>query len=843
MATRDEVVESAISDVERVLDFGERFTRACPGDIKPRTHQIIRMAELVEGALGEEYRTRGTRRAVIADATSAGKTLTAVGIKALRDQRSGSNGKALVIAPEQAIREAWKPDRINEYCRSMGLPLQDVRFLERNSMEKAFEGDMIFVNYHKFGYLPDINANPYRQAVLDHAHLLREVIFDESQNLKTITANRTCALIDVVERTRGLPALIMSAAPIPNKLKDAGFLLYLLDPIAYKKYATLDFQYNMDPDAIRNAILTHSWFHLSRDDVGQMFGLPSIEGENTPTHIPLDDRVADAYVNVWAQRMDSGAKILQLRRTLLTAKVPYIIQTVREGKEKDARTQFSIFTFLKDGFITENGGQEGSLVRELKRMGLRVGIISGDTERVAERLQVAEEFRDGNIDVLLSTVQTAGEAISLVTYDRPCVALLADPPIAPGEYDQIVGRHYRHGLRAPLRVLELVTRSEYLNQRMRERKPEIEQHARFRRNWQPSTIEEDRFTLRNQKRRLYQERVVRGLRLEGTWEIIADIGDDETTEVGVAYPSVPGAKKPASGTKGYNKIDFMKGVNAVRTKIGSPVESLVASDGMDDLRESYSDDRWAQLSSAADTDRLVAQVITSLEEKNSVLYKKILDWGSGTCCLDQIMKNGIVSLDRDHGMLKEGRNKVKGARCVQANMRYAPFRSGSFDVVTSIYALQYNAQGHMDRRDVEEILLETNRVLTERGYAIFALPNQATSERDFTSFRDKFLPDYGFNVLFADFVSGGNLDPVRNTYQKEFEGAYIVLAQKGENRTELAPGGGGIIYSPVFAAAAGGSKNICMDASPPRGRDKEKKPSNVFMTKSGMQLDKVIKSL
>ena len=44
-----------------------------------------------------------------------------------------------------------------------------------------------------------------------------------------------------------------------------------------------------------------------------------------------------------------------------------------------------------------------------------------------------------------------------------------------------------------------------------------------------------------------------------------------------------------------------------------------------------------------------------------------------------------------------------------------PFEDNSFDIVSSSYALQYNAQGFDHCREVEKILLEFNRVLKDEG--------------------------------------------------------------------------------------------------------------------------------
>ena len=891
MANLEIAAVQAIRNLEEILRFGEDLSARSSAStseggrapIIPALHQIIRIFFGIQ-APGTSLVPQKAPRLAIADGTSSGKTYTATAIKAMRDLRARKKRKALVVAPAQVLSDAWLPREINHYSQSLNLPdgysSQDVRRLTNRTIESAFEGDMVLVNYDKFSHKGPGGIHLCADAILRNVDLFGLLILDEVHNLKNPQSQRSNLFRQVVEATKDKPALLLSASPVPNRLSDAGYLLYLLDPDQYRHYSTSKFDYRKDSQAIRNAIITHPWFYFTRDEVKELFHLPELlfqgeqwrfslgngmTGSTIATPITIPDTEAEEYLNIWANTSSMG-KIMRMRDILLRPKIEPIADLISNYLQSQPSGQFSVFTFLKEGFIEELKGI-------LEQRGMRIGVISGEEKKVANRVQTAREFTSGKLTGLINTAQTVGEGIRMNTGDRPCLLIMAEPPIAPGEYDQIIGRHYRKGQTAPVTIAEVMSvLPDQYQSRMVEQRGRLErQGVRFRSRWIPSTLDQDRVVMRFMKERLFDSHVKRGLELSGIFEVVSEMNEASSAKEG-GYVSLPRKRDLGSN------LTFMQGVNKVRTYIGKPVEDLVNSPDMDALRRAYAADEWEQ-SSSADTDRLVAQIIKALEVKerrwldqmNATQFDMILDWGCGPACLERILGRPVVNLDLDAEMLREGKLRtpvndsglLEGKRFISANMRMAPFKNKMFHIEVNVYGLQYNAQGFQFRRDIEEIFSEMNRTMIPGGYAIFGLPNQATSPEDFRLLQTALLPAYGFNPIFADYVKG--YAPEEGSNAPVFQGAYILVAEKNVHRTICleerskdfkpvlvdrfpSPDGGLdpgeiIIFSPYKRVGAGGVVlTPCYEDRAFR-KAKPKIPATHFLTSDGAEIGRVIANL
>ena len=87
-----------------------------------------------------------------------------------------------------------------------------------------------------------------------------------------------------------------------------------------------------------------------------------------------------------------------------------------------------------------------------------------DENQVQKRIAIAKKYNQGKIKVLVSTTQTMGEPVSLISEDRPNYILFAQPPVVPAGFDQNIGRVYRIGQKAPVGVIEMVPESDLLAQ-------------------------------------------------------------------------------------------------------------------------------------------------------------------------------------------------------------------------------------------------------------------------------------------------------------------------------------------------------------------------------------------
>ena len=154
-----------------------------------------------------------------------------------------------------------------------------------------------------------------------------------------------------------------------------------------------------------------------------------------------------------------------------------------------------------------------------------------------------------------------------------------------------------------------------------------------------------------------------------------------------------------------------------------------------------------------------------------------------------------------------------------------PFPNESVALVASSYALQYNAQGFMHHRDVESILLETNRILVEGGYGIFALVNQATAKSDLETLQNTLLPGYGFSVIASEEVTGHAIGNSKKE-KKVMSGFFLVIYQKDKVATGYVEDDGIFLYPPYKLLGTGGYRARDLDQRSANGY----KPNDVSAT-------------
>jgi ubiquinone/menaquinone biosynthesis C-methylase UbiE/superfamily II DNA or RNA helicase len=828
-------LEDAYLSALKVVDFGESLWNKGPGVLKPRMHQIIRIHEAVRN---------GKKRILCADATAAGKTFTAVAIKGLLDEdymsQKGRKAKALVIAPNQAIESAWSSDEINKYAQALVFPAQNSIHIEKGNYDKLLRNDFILVNYDKLSIADSFaKPNEYLQNIVGILPDIDLIIVDECHNLKNINSNRSKAFRELVEKSVNKNFVMLSASPIPNRLKDAGFLLYMLDPQHYKFYSENEFDYSEDSFSIMNAMNSGAWFSFSRDDVKNLFSLPELRfgapelGIESQHRFEMSTEAVQEYFEEWKSDSNIIGKIASLSQILLKHEIDEIEKICRKITDAQPNAQIGIYSFYKEGF-SENLRQRLSQTYNDK-----VAVITGDVE-LKDRLQLAEKFRQGELKIAVNTISTVSESISLVTGENPCYVIFAEPPIVPANFDQAIGRFYRLNQEAPVTVVEIVPCSEKLNAlQIEETMKRKGQGVRYRSSWTPGTIFEDKPKIRKQKQEEIIEKVGKGAIIEGHLLQIANAA--EGSEDGRVYPTMPEPDK----AKGNTNNDFNEGLKAVRRCIGLPIDTLVNSEARKYLVESYSMDNWEQTSSA-DTNKAIMSVLNSIENSSGKNLDSILDWGCGTACLARTIRRKIHNLDAIDEMLAVGKEKTKDIYGEDSDSYFhlgdakqMPFDDKSFDLVSSSYALQYNCQGDKHKRDIEKILLETNRVLKRGGYGIFALPNQATTPEDIDSLGNM-LGKYGFQVLLSDFVTGHAVNPETEQENKVFRGFYIILYNKQEDVAEFTEQDDFFVYSNYKKLGIGGIRNTCYQNKQAAGYKSAQVPAEIFKLADKSLLDEKI---
>lgn len=791
------VATATMDELEKIINFCDDISSGRAK--KPRLYQAIRAYEIV---------CRGTRRMVCADATASGKTYTALLIKQLLDRAHGKK-RLLLVAPEQALLNAW-PDEIQ-------ASFPEYRFLHiksRHDMKNIGTADIVGVNYQKFGFC-EAKENPYVRQLLRSAedNEFGMIVFDEIQSIKNPSAKRTSALESILKIADShSPHILGLSATMPhNTLKDLGVPLHILFP---HDYPLRQYDLRSNPWAVKEAKISGRWRALSRDDLRRVIQLPELETYPTsPTDmesrdlesmlqewnrdpvskkclVKLSEGACDEYFKIWADGdIHVYQKIHELRKILIQDKLPYVERLVKRILAEEPNAQIAIYSYLRKD-ITDK------LASRLSTKGISANYIDGG-KKWGERQAIANDFRNGTNRILVATTKTTGESISLCTGDKPIYALLLEPCFDPGDSSQLPGRFCRQQQTAPVKVLTLLAYNPELAQRMSEAtsKLEVKYNVQFKATWRPSTIDVDLYEILNFKGKINRDFAQSDIvpsdidELIGNFDLSRKAAVEESGEL--LIKSLPRHRQKPG-------VDLMNGYKASVSLYGKGSKVLLECDegtndkaaSFDLLHKGYGDEALLKTLVGVNN-RYVAEIIKSTGAEY------ISDWGCGTAPLARVIGRPIINLDLSRKMLESAReacigeglacgkvyDNIKGEKFpklpkdgleenyfVRSFMQDTPFARNSFDAISISFALHYNAQGGKENREIEDIVIEANRVLKPDGHLLLALTPTFTSKSDFEGTK-KLLTDYKFNIV-------PEVTAFWKCSERGSKGAYYVLAQK-----------------------------------------------------------------
>ncbi len=790
------IAQIAVTRLEEKLQFGELLvTSNKENERQPFPGQIMRIYEMVEN---------DTKRILFADATGFGKTYVAALILGLLNQRKRRTHKCLVIAPQQSLETAWTEEELNSYVQGLGLQngrMLKVAQLDRNNSESILLGsDVIGVNYHKFNCA---TAERYVNRVLDIATNLDLIVFDESQNYRSFRKRGT-NLKRLLERTKNKRVLLLSATPGHNGLEDLGIPLHILDS---KHFSYAPYDYNTNPTAIKDMILSGQWFYSDRDVVQQLFELPSLT-IHEPMYVDLGIKHAHRYLSIWRNGdLDIGSKIALLRKHLLLGKLESGegrrgLETILESFPRE--DAIVVFTHLKTG-VSEN---IFSFLEQIYGR-RKVAMINGDVRNVKKRVETALRFRDGEYKVIANSLLTMSEGVPCVAGERNVHVVFLEMPMNQGQLNQAIGRVYRKGQKGGVHIRTLLGENKWLSNEMTRlvESGELEEKylVTFPRSWRPTLIDYDIHEIMRKKEQLYREKVIHAIRL-----------DDRELATMMYNEYSPNRVEKVIKTGMLNipkKIKEKESPMSLFTRFGGVMYGMGEHEGYEAslghgtfnlesklMTKAYID-RRIFLTSAGDTARLLKKIVERLERKG-VSLNNLLDLGCGTGVVSRVLGRSMINLDYDARMLDTcGLNGFGIGPRVQGFMTCLPFRNDQFDLVSASYSIFYNRQ-EGNRREIEKIFMEMNRVLRDQGYALISL-TRTTKQRDVNTIGE-IMNAYGFNVLLNDFFVGYGTDK-RNS---RFLGAYVLLAQKGPAQEDYVKGSFTVYESTRYSVSRGQTKKV-----------------------------------
>lgn len=879
---RDEFVQRIVERYQAISDFSRDLQEKSIDDqITPYPFQALRVYEAVKN---------GTKRMLIWDTTSAGKTYTASLIKALDDEERIKQGKrqsrALVLSPESGIYTSWTEDEVNRYCAAMGLPLQRVHSLTNLSSVRNIPDDATIVasNYHKFGYKRK-EENEYLREILNRIHQFDTIIFDEAHNLANPQAFRTESIEEIIRRTQGKRVILLDATPARNVLEDFGPVLHFLNP---EVYPFSKYDYAANPNAISHLIATGQIYTLRREDIQKLFNLGSLRIQE-PKYREMPDELADKYFDTWANSsIPLGVKIPKLRRLLISSKLSQsdrrensLVDVVDSILKQNPEEQIITFSHLISG-VSDRA------VEQLSRfLPGRVTRIDGQmAKRVDERLERARKFSEGYYQASVNGIDATGEAFPMLTYDRDCSIILLQPPITPGHFDQVVGRVLRYGQIGSVNVIPILAVSERLKERMLKFKEDWEKDGKrkFVPSWLPTTIDEDEYIMGEVKARVFSDKLPKALPLDQLELIIANTNlvasPQKAEREGRKHGVLVYRSLPPKNTKQRSGNEFSDGVAAASWMygVGSEVFILMEKDdeelrnlGLSEqfinglrlaktkfqrLMQGYASDEFP-LSTSADTLNLIRKITESLEGKLGDSFGIIGDLGCGTACASRILQRPIVNLDISSDMIRLAKvfgRDINGNQYARGNMAQLPFRPNSFDLLIASYSLMYLSQQYNELkqkhvRELEDTFMEANRILKPERFFVFGYPNRmsqrrrALSDDEFNRVNDAAIR-YGFNVLFSDLFTGTTTEKGKS--KKTLPGVFLTLCQKDRDESkEYKLGQGDLsIFDYAFMSyikVIGGMS--CIDFGIPRSAKPRERLSDEYSGRNIGNLDEFLKGM
>ncbi|MBN2330902.1 MAG: methyltransferase domain-containing protein [Candidatus Aenigmarchaeota archaeon] len=829
-AISTETRQAALAECNKFVDFWSGLCKRSTGEITPTAHQTRRVYEALNN---------GNKRILCADATSSGKTFVTNLLHSLLSEEIGRPARTAVWAPNQAIQTAWTEEEQNSYREAMGMdPMQVVPVMGRSDLSLLdSDFDMAAVNYHKFGYTrPEARAdNSYFSRFLSWCQSSKGpdiLVFDECQLLKNPKSNKTRIIDEIIRATMDKYVVLLSAYPIPNRLKDAGVALHLLDP---DRYTLSTFNYNSNPAVFRDLKMQGKLLTFTRDDLKEIFNLPEL-CEDTVS-VDMEDKYKDRYMKYWRDGdMPTGVKIPLLGRTLLASKYDALENMADAIAKGDSESQILVYSYLRDGVTKE-------IARRLERvMPRRVGRIDGTVNRIEDRVEMAKQYREGKLRALANTIQTMGEGIPLTTYDRPSHIIILEPAITPCDYGEIVGRGYRKGQIAPVHIHTVLANSSELSDYMIKAKDSLETEyaVEFKPTWLPGTIDLDAYNMRIAKDRILKDKLYEGLRLDEVEEKLMNT-DSHTEAANKGLGSLPRKSKDRRLQRfmsGMISSVELYGAGSKEIKRACSGEGRFA-DKFANMRRSYTIEDDSHLPPSK-TAGFVTMVIKGLEELRGRKFGRILDYGCGSANLARALGRPIVNLDIDERMLQEAKKRCEGLELehvksglrkmqyVKGNMAEAHmlFGNGMFDLVTASYSLMYLAQRYDGdskfQREVEDTLIDTNGLLVPEGFFIATLPHYRTNNKIFHAFNEV-LASYNLNPVLSDLFTGR---ATVNGQRRQIQKVYLVAAEKVKDHESgyTVPEGEFVMYNhtPRTYAASGGLSRIYLGAKftqPSYGKD------------------------
>lgn len=383
----------------------------------------------------------------------AGKTAMVLGVFAYLNRESAPNNekidRLLVVSPLNAF-DSWKREFEAVFGNKKELKSIDSQTSSDFNYDLSINwgvSNLILINYESLQkYLLKLNENIDTNTML---------VFDEVHRVKNPEGTRAGKALDLSKKPKF--KYVLTGTPIPNTYKDIYNFLHILYGNEYNSYFGWDLGFLNNPKVrqirdINSKLYPFFWRSNKKD-----LNVPFAEDDYIEIVEASSEQLALAEL-IYANEESSLAKLIRLIQastnpSLVNRKINYNelmaydddgdLYTISEKEfnsllyEKGKKNSENLYLdidlenmrspkFDKGIELVQKLVNEGKKVlvwgifvdtlykitNTLKEKGIKVNLVYGGTNKL-ERSTLIDEFREGDVQVLVSNPQTLGESISL----------------------------------------------------------------------------------------------------------------------------------------------------------------------------------------------------------------------------------------------------------------------------------------------------------------------------------------------------------------------------------------------------------------------------------------------
>ena len=383
------------------------------------------------------------KRAANFSVPGAGKTAMMYGAFAyLSSPKIDEVNRLLVVCPLNAF-EAWRKEFVAVFGEKRQLnfmDLKDDRYKNQNNIKLDWpKKNVIVINFESLSSkLEVINE------LIDDKTM---IVFDEVHRIKGTTSKRAKAALSLNKAPRY--RYVLTGTPIPNGYKDIYNFLHIMYPDEYSKFFGWDVNEldNVDPDEVNQKLGPFFWRTTKKDlNVPPAEADHLIEVDPSESQLELAERIHEVEQSALARYIrliQASTNPSLLRKNINYSDLGLIEDESKEWDsnkskiEKESQSESNQYVdlpleqiqapkFIKGIELTKQLVSQGKKVLiwamfvdtmhkiqdALSDEGIKSTLVYGVTPK-SDREGMIDEFRNGDVQVLISNPNTLGESISL----------------------------------------------------------------------------------------------------------------------------------------------------------------------------------------------------------------------------------------------------------------------------------------------------------------------------------------------------------------------------------------------------------------------------------------------